>query len=366
MELKQGIIENIGTLTFFLMLLFSFFLLTIKTRNKLPNRLFGLFLLLIAFDISAFFLGSYYEEKIPLNSLKIAISLLQMPLFYFYVLSICYSDFKIQKKQLPHGLLFIVFWCSLWLYHDSTNLLLIYGICAEIQWFFYIILIFKVLNNHTKVYRENYSRPLPKIQRWLKRLAVIMVIAHSFITARWISLFFNIESNMRYSDFIISVNSLIITAWVLLSALYEPQLFSGIKSYQKPLKSLKLENIRSNQTKTHYSQIANNLKSFMELEKPHLDFELTLEKLAKLTKVSEKELSLTINHHLNQHFFDFINQYRINEAKSILSNPKMEKKTILEILYAVGFNSKSSFYSAFKKVTGQTPLDYRRGQLRQK
>ncbi|MGD1946791.1 MAG: helix-turn-helix domain-containing protein [Croceivirga sp.] len=222
------------------------------------------------------------------------------------------------------------------------------------------------MNNHTKVYRENYSRPLPKIQRWLKRLAVIMVIAHSFITARWISLFFNIESNMRYSDFIISVNSLIITAWVLLSALYEPQLFSGIKSYQKPLKSLKLENIRSNQTKTHYSQIANNLKSYMELEKPHLDFELTLEKLAKLTKVSEKELSLTINHHLNQHFFDFINQYRINEAKSILSNPKMEKKTILEILYAVGFNSKSSFYSAFKKVTGQTPLDYRRGQLRQK
>jgi AraC-like DNA-binding protein len=91
-----------------------------------------------------------------------------------------------------------------------------------------------------------------------------------------------------------------------------------------------------------------------------MDYELNLERLANQLQMPEKELSILINHYLGKHFFDFVNTYRINEAKSILADPEFEDKTILEILYQVGFNSKSSFYTAFKKATGNTPTQYRK------
>ena len=98
----------------------------------------------------------------------------------------------------------------------------------------------------------------------------------------------------------------------------------------------------------------------MTEEKPYLDFELTLQKLAIQVDIPERELSLLINHHLNKHFFDFINEYRINDAKILLKDPTKKELTVLEILYEVGFNSKSSFYTAFKKATNQTPTEYRK------
>ena len=95
-------------------------------------------------------------------------------------------------------------------------------------------------------------------------------------------------------------------------------------------------------------------------EKPYLDYQLTLQKLADQIQIPEKELSLLINHYLNKHFFDFINEYRINDAKTLLKDVTKKEVTVLEIVYQVGFNSKSSFYTAFKKVTGQTPTAYRK------
>lgn len=72
-----------------------------------------------------------------------------------------------------------------------------------------------------------------------------------------------------------------------------------------------------------------------------------------------RELSLLINHHLDQHYFDFVNEYRIHHSMRILKDPAQRDRTVLDILYAVGFNSKSSFNTSFKKLTGQTPTQYR-------
>jgi len=66
-----------------------------------------------------------------------------------------------------------------------------------------------------------------------------------------------------------------------------------------------------------------------------------------------------INHHMDQHFFDFVNEYRIQKAMNILKDKSKKELTILEILYEVGFNSKSSFNTSFKKYTRLTPTEYR-------
>src|SRR6185503_2829883 len=66
-----------------------------------------------------------------------------------------------------------------------------------------------------------------------------------------------------------------------------------------------------------------------------------------------------------QNFFDFINRFRIDEAKLMLTNPKDRKITVLEVLYQVGFNSKSSFNTLFKKYTGLTPTAFRKEQQKE-
>ena len=62
---------------------------------------------------------------------------------------------------------------------------------------------------------------------------------------------------------------------------------------------------------------------------------------------------------LGKSFFDLINSYRIEEAKKMIKEPEDEKMTISEVMYKVGFNSKSSFNTAFKKYTGLTPSEYK-------
>ena len=96
------------------------------------------------------------------------------------------------------------------------------------------------------------------------------------------------------------------------------------------------------------------------LEKePYLEPSLTIQELANQIKMPTRELSILINHHINQHFFDFVNEYRIQKAMKILKSADQTKLTILEILYQVGFNSKSSFNTYFKKYTNLTPTDFR-------
>ena len=74
-------------------------------------------------------------------------------------------------------------------------------------------------------------------------------------------------------------------------------------------------------------------------------------------------LSKKNNHYLNRHLFNLINNNHLKKAMNILKDPTKKSLTILEILYEVGFNSKSSFNTAFKKNTQLTPTQYRKNNL---
>lgn len=102
------------------------------------------------------------------------------------------------------------------------------------------------------------------------------------------------------------------------------------------------------------------LLDFMEQEKPYLDSEMSMPKLAKLLDMSKEELSQVINKELFLNFNAFMNKYRINEAKRKLRDPKENQFVILKIAHDVGFNSKSTFNSVFKQMTGMSPTQYRK------
>jgi AraC-like DNA-binding protein len=152
--------------------------------------------------------------------------------------------------------------------------------------------------------------------------------------------------------------------------LQHPELFRGIDSKLQLVKSMVREdaefenrdNIHDDLNKEVNVKV-NTLTTFMAEQEPFLDPSLSVYELSKQLNLTTKDLSLLINHDLNQHFFDFVNGFRIRKAMEILKDPAKKDLTILEILYDVGFNSKSSFNTAFKKYTQITPTEFRRKHL---
>jgi AraC-like DNA-binding protein len=94
-------------------------------------------------------------------------------------------------------------------------------------------------------------------------------------------------------------------------------------------------------------------------EKLYTDPKLTLKKLAELLSIPYYQLSQIINQKMGKNFTDFINEYRIDEAKRLLANPACKDEKIEGIAYDSGFNTPSSFYAAFKKFTQSTPTQYK-------
>ncbi|MCJ8271558.1 MAG: helix-turn-helix domain-containing protein [Psychrosphaera sp.] len=106
------------------------------------------------------------------------------------------------------------------------------------------------------------------------------------------------------------------------------------------------------------------LTGFMQSSKPYLENSLVSEQLANRLKWSTAQLTQVINQGLNQSFFEFINRYRIEDAKAALVDPKYKNCTILAVAYDAGFNSKTSFNNAFKKYQGMTPSAFKKDHVR--
>lgn len=105
--------------------------------------------------------------------------------------------------------------------------------------------------------------------------------------------------------------------------------------------------------------LSKELQSYMEDEKPYTNMDLTLKDLASALNTYPHYVTQVLNTVFNQNFYDFINTYRVDEAKKRLVDSQFKNLTILAIAYDCGFNSKSTFNRIFKQKTGFTPSEYR-------
>jgi AraC-like DNA-binding protein len=359
------LLNGLSKIIVFLLVFFSFFLLTVKTSKKKSNHLFAVFLLLIAFDISGIFLHTWFLTMPPIENLRITSTLLQMPVLYLYVRSVCYADFAIKAKYWVHGLLFVIYYFIFTVFPVSQTAILIFQIISEIQYAFYIILLFFTLREYRKVYVENYTNPENLHYRWLIQMITAMLIAHIFVLSKSIMRFTGNDTILLLVNVVVIISALLVSSFFVLKALYQPRLFSGIDLETKPISTyiIKEDGEKTVETNTYIQQKIKLLGGVMIEKEPFLDPDLTLRQLAEQINLSPKELSALINHHMGKHFFDFINEYRIHKAMEILKDPAKKEVTILEILYEVGFNSKSSFSTAFKKHSELTPVQFRKHSL---
>jgi AraC-like DNA-binding protein len=102
------------------------------------------------------------------------------------------------------------------------------------------------------------------------------------------------------------------------------------------------------------------LTELMKADQLYLEPDLSLPQLAECMDCSVNHLSQAINAGFGVSFYDYVNGYRVRQAADIFCSGDTASKAVLDVALAVGFNSTSTFYAAFKKITGQTPAQYHR------
>lgn len=342
----ENIISDIGKILVFILTILSIYLVSAKKQRKLPHYLFAAFLITTAIDMTGYFLGP--TRILVIDSLKFGSVLLQMPLFFLYVRSACYFNFELKTKHFLHALpffAFVIVFLITRLSDLSTNL---FDIASSVQYYAYVTAVIYTLITFKRQYKANYSSNHEMTYKWLMRTTILFLIGNLLVVVRG---FIGMDNPaLFYVNIITSCFALIVICWFVLSGLHHPNLFAGIDQHVSYSNNTHLEKVQDEELE--------KLIRYMETEKPYLDDKITLQSLATDYSIPEKQLSSLINQNLGKHFFDFINSYRIKDAQRLLT--EQHNLTVLEILFDVGFNSKSSFYTAFKKETGTTPSNYRK------
>jgi AraC-like DNA-binding protein len=369
--MKVGILDIINFIALFQLAVFISFLL-LRTANRKSNRILAGFLFVQILLIINYECFRYYREVYAFSPHLFYIGapfiFLAGPAFYFYVLSLTHSDFFLNKQHLLHALPFffaaLLFTITFHIHSAETKRALLdsnklffqsfsfyFNTAIHVQILMYNIASLYVLKNYRERIKQEYSSIKNIYLSWLSIVLYGFLIAWCTSVFHFVSWIFaiNIPVNL---DFINFFAFFVFFNFIFFKALVQPTIFLGIEE--------------ENRQKTPYlsksveEQYLNRLTQYMEKEKPYLDPDISLIDLSDKVSIPHRSLSEIINNTIGHNYYDFINSYRIKESQRLLSDTATRDKTILEILYEVGFNTKSSFNQAFKKHTGTTPTEYKK------
>jgi AraC-like DNA-binding protein len=345
----------------------SIFLLTTRRTNRKANRYLAAIIIIFCLNIVIHTISHRpHSHSIPHHEIVITIIFFLFgPFFYFYTRMLTRKYSPSQKWNYLHFLPFIVcliscgpvYWATM--NQEEPHLILeLFAGLVVIHVILYMAWSVKILWNHSRDIKESFSS-LDKINlRWLRFLIVGFTIT-------WLAaLFFDMQSKGDADwDYVWLLVSLMMYL-IGYMGLKQPEIFSGkiiedlsesTEDKKKYTKSALSEDIAEN--------YLNKLQKYIQTDKPHLNSAITLPELAQNLSMSIHHLSQIINQRLNQNFYEFINHYRVEEAKKMILDPAYKHLTIAAIGYESGFNSNSSFNSVFKKATGKTPSQYRNSAI---
>lgn len=371
-------IANIITVVGIIQSLFLLALIIPNFKKSLSAR-YAIFLIvtlivdLIAFLIFDLQLVSKYVVFIGFST---TIIFLYGPLIYLYIKSIDYKfdDKAFSSKDYLHFIpaligLFIFSPFVLKQYtipilsHLQTGSPKLFGLynLAEILLDFmlhylnviiYLILSYRLLKRiEVKSNNHKLNHINPRQIKWLKYFLSIYLLIIGFVIIKFIlNPFINFQID---SPEILNV-FLVLNVFVITYIAFKNQ--TVLEDSMRHFVKYKKSNL-SGQFKNEY---IHKLLSFFENESPFLEKDLTLNKVAESLNVSRNHLSQILNDDLGKGFNEFVNDYRIRLAEIYIIAPEKSNLTIEAIANEVGFKSKSSFNSAFKKKLGITPSDFKK------
>ncbi len=376
----NSISEVLNILTTFLSLFFAFFLLSLNSKNRLSNTLISVYLIISAIDSGSVLSGQFIYPYYPGFGLLLNTSLfLSPPLLYFYIRSVTYEDFKLKWNHLWHAFPFVIavllliprFYLANYdkkieILTASDGLIIelkLTYLLLHVQVIAYIIACYFVILRSKKLLLENFSNGNINYYNWLITLVTLIAIEVVVSTFKNAFMLYDLDVEHELALTITGLSALLFICWLVIKALQTPGLYGRVDSKQLLVKQLVARN-RQKETSAAVDKESNEsigrLRDHMKTEEPYLEPSLSIYGLSRQLEMPSKELSVLINHNLNLHFFDFVNEYRIKKAMGMLADTSKSDLTVLEILYEVGFNSKSSFNTAFKKYTKLTPTQYRK------
>lgn len=374
--------------------LFGLLLLVIRREGYISNVLLALFLFTqaaIPLDILISFGAGFRQWAIQASPNLFYVFgfayWLEGPLLLWYVRSLVYRDYRLKRFDLVYLVPFAAYalfeYFSYFRFDSATKvamlegytpygeslLNLVIGFGREVLRVAFGILALLEIRNCRQQIRDSYSN-IDKIDfKWL------LILVWGFLLLRGWAVLVNVALTLAAHldimvDFRIMGLASNYTVFILISAmiffsLSYSSMFEGLEKRAGEDSGDKAAGKES--AKPSIDRVlAENISAYMEEQKPYLAPSLTLEQLATQLDVPKRALSNTINRHFERNFFEFVNFYRIEEAKRMLSDPACSEQTVMDIMLDCGFNTKATFNSFFKKLVSMTPTEYRHRSLPQK
>lgn len=328
-------------------LLFAVILLTDKNKKRRVNYFLAAFLLMLALQMALILTEKWVEDYSSFTSYLCIFGFAYGPLLYFYTLNLSFHDFRQRKVHLLHAFPFLIMLLSGTLGLELCR----YGSLLYVSLIAYVSLSVRHILSYRKLVKNTHST-IDRINlSWLQWTMIIFTVI--LLTDIYTHFYNEIELIPGVS--IVSISLLILINGIFYKGLKQPQIFEGI-SQMEPTVVL----VQSTSEEDPFPEEAARIKEYFKEHRPYKDADLTLAQLATALEMPPRKLSEVINRHFQQNFMDFINSHRIEYARERLRNPLDPKETIMEVMYDVGFNSKSSFNTIFKQKTGKTPSEYKR------
>lgn len=341
--------------------LFAALIIVTKRRQSVSDKILSAWLFLLA--ISFLLQGINYKVfGYPLLSNSF---LLFNPAIYFYIKSLVRKDFKLKWSQLWHLSPYIIFETAVYTLKiplsfdailnqsDSYVFSILFIAVLFLSWLYYMISSSLLVHE----YRMNLKNEFSNIDD-RNSLVWIIFILWFYVSLCATLIFLGVYSFFNGTEMIISykINYISLLALVFILGFYglrQRELFQKEEAIEpEKYKNSLLAKLRKKEIKTELIQ-------YFENEKPYLDSDLSMDKLSNHLNIPKHHITEVLNTEIQKNFFLFVNTYRIEAAKMELSN-KNHPHTIEAIGYDCGFSSKSSFYTTFKRMTGFTPLQFKK------
>ena len=352
-------------------LIVGFILFFIKRKEDRPFHYLALFLVLLSLAICNESLASYFDDSYhylyPFN-------------FYFLLpnLVLLHVYGKINKplstKRLwlnfaPGIVEFLIYSLELiavrlQLLDPNDGVLYYYHQILPFLIILYVVSVQVLILKEISLYNSHIFKYLSTVNykylNWLKWVCLLIIFNELYFILYYLFSNDAVNDDLHYIVYVILETVLIY--YISIGALLQFNLDDKIQLVSEVETASGLSQDKylpsSDITNDHSIEHFKAIESYMKTHKPYLNPSLNLNSLSQIMAISSRLLSNAINEQANKNFYTYINHYRVEEVKNKLNDAQFANYSIEGIGKDAGFNSKSSFYTNFKKVTSVSPTEY--------
>ncbi len=335
-------------------LLFAVYLLVGGKLGRVANRInLALLLVLAVHMVFNLFNQHLFVDAMP--PIAFGFGLMYGPFILLYIRSLIYRDFRWQRRYFAHfvpGVLLAL--AASWVPTVWVAMATFTSMGS------YLFLSYRALSRFRRVLQQTQSAQDLIAMNWAQNILLLNAAGLLLnIISVVLSINFASGSLTAVAEISLFLILLIMVNAFIFKGLLQPELFAGITADDEAITVQSATAVAGQElSDERQQQIQQSLLAHMERNKPYLDPLFSLSALGRQLGETPRYVSQVINRRLGTNFSDFVNGYRIEEAKQRLADAATPQ-TVMEILFACGFSTKSNFNRAFKQQVGMTPSAYR-------